>query len=184
MQKTTTTVPNGIKPIPEIAVYWEPTHPRSQVCFNVPLKTTRTCKLMIIPRVTEGFSVIIKEPCSSWLKLSKRTGKVPFNTLVTIDTTNLGYGEGFKEHLEFQVDGVTIYKEPIYLTTQVYEPKEEAILQRSFAPLHAGKPRRNIFISIYTAFSTAYSIAFSFVVVVVLIFIICLVLVVITAATQ
>jgi len=184
MQRITNGVIGAIKPMPEIAVYWEPAHPRSQVWFNVPLKTMRTCKLMIVPRVTDGFSVIIKEPHSSWLRLSKRTGKVPFYTLVTIDTTTLGYGEGFKENLEFQVDGVTVYKEPIYLTTQVYEPTEEGILQRPFEPLHAGKPRRNIFISIYTAISTVYSLAFSFVVVLVLVFIICLVLVIITAATN
>lgn len=184
MQRITSGVMGAIKPMPEIAVYWEPAYPRSHVWFNVPIKTLRTCKLVIVPRVAAGFSVIIKEPNSSWLRLSRQTGKVPFYTLVTIDTANLGYGEGFKETLEFQVDGVTVYKEPIYLTTQVYEPKKEEILQRPFDPLHARKPKRNIFISIYTTISTVYSIAFSFVVLLVLVFVICLVLVIITAATN
>src|SRR5690606_17872696 len=109
----------------------------SQLWFNVPLNTKCSAKLTIRPRVCEGFSVIIKEPFSPWLKIARRTGKVPFSTIVTIDTTGLSSGEGFKEYLEFQVDSFTVYKEPIYLTTQIYVPTEETIFQQTFSPLNA-----------------------------------------------
>ena len=170
------------QPTPEIALRWEPPHPRSQVWFNVPLYTRRTVTLIIQPRISEDFSVIIKEPLSTWLKVARRTGKVPFKTTVTVDTSRLGSGEGFKEELEFQVEGVTIYREPIYLTTQLYDPAEEQILQQPFVPLHASKPRKNILISIYTAISTAYNIGCAFVILLIAVFVVCLVLILLAAA--
>jgi hypothetical protein len=166
----------------EIAIRWEPAHPRSEAWFNVPLNTRRTVSLIIHPRVSEGFLVTINEPLSSWLKISKRIGKVPFKTAVIIDTNGLDYGQGFKEELEFQVDGITIYKEPIYLTTQLYDPTGQSGLQKSFTTLSASRPRRNPFISIYSAISTTYHIGCSFVIVWILLFVICLLLIIVTAA--
>src|SRR5258708_5279206 len=122
--------------ISKIALKWEPTQPKSQNLFNIPLNTKKEAKMTNKPREGEGFSVIIKEPASVWLKVAKRTGKVPFSTLVTVDTTGLDFGQGFEEALEFQVNNITIHQEPIYLTTQVYDPIEEPALQQSFAPLH------------------------------------------------
>lgn len=168
--------------LPEIALKWEPAHPRSRLWFNVPLNTKRVAKLTIQSRVGEGIPLIIKEPTSPWLKITKRTGKVPFSTLVMVDTTGLKLGQGFKEVVEFQANNITIHQEPIYLTTQVYDPNEEPILQQTFAPLQVSKPKRNILISIYIAISTAYHIAFSFVVVWLLLLAICIVLVIVMGA--
>lgn len=166
---------------PEIAITWNPSHPRSQSWFNVPLNTVCKVELVIQARIGTDFLVVIKKPLSPWLSLSRRTGIVPFRTIVTVDTAGLGYREGHKEELEFQVSGITIYKEPIYLTTQVYDPNEQQGLQQSFAPLDAGRPKRNLFISIFTAISTLYHIGFSIVFMLLVLFVVTIVLVIIGA---
>lgn len=92
---------------------------------------------------------------SGWLHLSKRSGKPPFNVVVTVDTTGLAEATGYKEMLEIWSGRELIHYEPIYLTTQVYE--YEQLVEQPYAfPLLAGKAKRNIFWFLVDGFLTLY----------------------------
>lgn len=146
----------------EIAVLFKPGDARSRVLYNVPLNTKRIIKLYIHPKVGTGFSVAILQPQSHWLKLTKHTGKIPFTTTATIDTTGLEPVSLYKENLVFTVNGVEIHKEPIYLSTQLYD---SSLLQEGMVvrPLNPGKRKKNVLISILTGLEIIRNFVVTFV---------------------
>ena len=146
----------------EIAVFFKPKDARSRVLYNVPLNTKQVIKLSIHPKVGSGFVVEILPPQSDWLKLSQHTGKIPFTTAVTIDTTGLEPFSLYKEELVFTVNGVEIHKEPIFLSTQLYDPD---LLQgvTVIRPLNPGKRKKNAVISILTALAVIRNFIVAFV---------------------
>jgi hypothetical protein len=146
----------------EIAVLFRPKDARSHVLYNVPLNTKRVLKLSIQPKVGSGFSVEVLQPQSRWLKLSQYTGKIPFTTTVMIDTTGLEPVSVYKEELVFTVNGVAIHQEPIFLSTQLYDP---SLLQGGavFRPLNPGKKKKNVLISILTIFEVIRNFVVAFV---------------------
>lgn len=133
----------------EIAVLFKPKDARSSVLYNVPLHTQRIIKLYIQPKAGTGFLVEILPPQAGWLSLNQYTGKIPFTVTLTIDTTGLEPVSLYKENLIFTVNGIEIHREPIYLSTQLYDP---SLLQEGtlIALLNPGKKRKNILISIVT----------------------------------
>ena len=146
----------------EIAVFFKPKDARSRVLYNMPLNTKQVIKLSIHPKVGSGFVVEILSPQSDWLKLSQHTGKIPFTTAVTIDTTGLEPVSLYKEELVFTVNGVEIHKEPIFLSTQLYNPD---LLQGGavIRPLNPGKKKKNVLISILTILEVIRNFVVAFV---------------------
>lgn len=133
----------------DIAVVFKPRDARSRMLYNVPLNTKRMIKLSILPKVGDNFSIIIHLPQTAWLTLTPNTGEIPFTTTLMIDTTGLEPATLYKESLSFTVNGVEIHREPIYLSTQLYDP---TILQarKQMTPLNPGKKKKNILISLMT----------------------------------
>ena len=131
----------------DISIKWDKPNLQSEELFNVPLGRKIKLKLNVEGRALEAFYVVIAQPKSSWLSMSKRSGKVPFSVTVIVDTTDLEAAQGYKEILEFRSRGDVIYTEPIYLTTQVYEP-QQLETEPYILPLNPGKARRNVFRSI------------------------------------
>ena len=146
----------------EIAVLLRPKDARSHILYNVPLNTKRAIKLYIHPKVGSNFSVEILQPQSGWLKLSQYTGKIPFTTTVTIDTTGLEPVSVYKEELVFTVNGVEIHKEPIFLSTQLYDP---SLLQGDtlVRPLNPGTKKKNFLISILTSLEVIRNFVVAFI---------------------
>jgi hypothetical protein len=133
----------------EIAVLFKPKDARSSVLYNVPLCTKRTFKLYIHPKVGTAFSVKILPLRSEWLRLNHDRGEIPFTVTATIDTTGLEPVSLYKEDLIFTVNGVEVHKEPIYLSTQLYE--SEILAGASLVTwLNPGKRKKNILISVLT----------------------------------
>ena len=165
----------------EISVTWENPNHRSKELFNVPLNTIIKLKLSVQARTSETFLVVVSARKSSCLTLSKTTGKVPFSTTVIIDTSSLQAGQGYKEVLEFRSRGELLYTEPVYVTTQVYDP-QQLVAQPYALPLNPGKPYRNPFRTILNAVSTVYHLCLTVVYVWVGLFIILIVLAAIIAA--
>ena len=126
----------------EITLKWNRPHHRSEELFNVPLDQTVKLSLEIEPRSGDSFFVTMSHSGSNWLSLSRTVGKVPFQIIVTVDTTGLQEGQGYKDVLEFRSRGESIYLEPVYLTTQVFEAKQLADEPYEF-PLDPGQPRHN-----------------------------------------
>lgn len=133
----------------EIAVLFKPRDARSSVLYNVPLNTKRVIKLNVLPKVGTDLSIEILHPLSDWLRLTQYAGKIPFTTTLMIDTTGLELASLYKEDLIFTVNGVTVHKEPIYLSIQLYDP---SILQEGamVRVLNSGKKKKNALISILT----------------------------------
>lgn len=133
----------------DVAVFFRPKDARSRVLYNVPLNTKRAIKLDIRPKVGDDFTVDILQPQACWLRLSQHTGTVPFTLTLAVDTTGLEPVTLYQEDLTFTVNGVEIHREPIYLSTQLYDP---TVLQGSeLVPvLNPGKKKKNILITMLT----------------------------------
>jgi len=133
----------------DIAVVFKPSDARSRLLYNVPLNTKRMIKLSIRPKVGDNFSVTIRPPQTAWFTLTPNTGEIPFTTTLLVDTTGLEPATLYKENLIFTVNGVEIHREPIYLSTQLYDPM---ILQAGepITPLNPGKKKKHILISLMT----------------------------------
>ncbi len=144
----------------DISIKWDKPNLQSEVLFNVPLSSTIKLKLSVEGRSNETFYVVIAQPKSSWIGLSKTTGKVPFSVTVTVDTTGLEAAQGYKEILEFRSQGEVIYTEPVYLTTQVYEP-QQLETEPYVLPLNPGKPQRNPFRGLLNGLSIIYHLGMS-----------------------
>ena len=115
----------------EIAVLFRPKDARSHVFYNVPLNTTRMIKLYIHPKVGSDFSVEILQPQSGWLKLSQYTGKIPFTTTVTIDTTGLKPVSVYKEELVFTRDYTDLKRRCILANSKEPQANEQTMLYRN-----------------------------------------------------
>lgn len=134
----------------DIAVIFKPRDARSSKLYNVPLNTKRTIKLLVRPKVGDNFSITIRPPQTVWLTLTQNTGEIPFTTTLIVDTTGLEPATLYKENLIFTVNGVEIHREPIYLSTQLYDP---TLLQAGelITPLNPGKKKKNMLVSLMTA---------------------------------
>lgn len=94
---------------PEIAVRWDPPNAQKTSFYDMPSEEKRTAKLIVEPRVGQGFTVEILEPESGWLRVVKphdRRGVPPFTAVVEVDTTGLREGEEYQDDLIFVVEGV------------------------------------------------------------------------------
>lgn len=149
-----------IRQVRDISIKWDKPNLRSEELFNVPLNSTIKLKLSIEGRSSEAFYVVVGQPRSSWLSLSRTTGKVPFTVIVTVDTTGLEAAQGYKEILEFRSQGEVIYTEPLYLTTQVYD-SEQLETEQYILPLNPGKPHRNPILSLLNGISIIYHLGMS-----------------------
>ena len=165
----------------EISLKWNKPHHRSEELFNVPLNQIVKLRLQIEARSGASFFVTMSHSGSSWLSLSRTVGKVPYQITVTVDTTGLQEGQGYKDVLEFRSRGETIYLEPVYLTTQVYDPGQLATQPYGF-PLNPGKPRRNPLRTIWYGLAVVYHFIMAAIYLWVGLFIITLVLGIILAA--
>lgn len=146
----------------DIAVFFDPKDTRSRVLYNVPLETKRVFKLSVKARVGRNFSVEIRQTQSGWIQLSKHVETTPFVTTVQIDTTGLEAVTRYQEDLIFTVNGVEVHREPIYLTTQLYDPQvsqENTVL----IPLNIGKKRKNPLISILSGLEVLRNFAVVFI---------------------
>lgn len=166
----------------DIAVGFKPRDARSSILYNVPLNTKRTINLSIRPKVGHNFSVAIHSSQTDWLILTQNTGEIPFTTTLIIDTTGLEPATLYKENLIFAVNGVEVHREPIYLSTQLYD---STVLQAGelIAPLNLGKKKKNILITLMTVFQVIshFVIAIGFLYVVLVVIVVILLIISIAA---
>lgn len=146
----------------DIAVFFDPKDARSRVLYNVPLDTKRVFKLSVRARVGRNFAVEIHQTQSSWIQLSKHAETTPFITTIQIDTTGLEAVTRYQEDLIFTVNGVEVHREPIYLTTQLYDP-ELSQANTVLIPLNIGEKRKNPLISILTGLEVLRNFAVVFI---------------------
>jgi hypothetical protein len=139
----------------DISIKWDRPNVQSEELFNVPLGKTLKLKLDIEGRSSEAFYVVIAQPKSSWLRLSRTAGRVPFSTTLIVDTNGLESSQGYKEILQFRSHGEVVYTEPVYLTTQVYNAQQ--LEAEPYAlPLNPGRPHRNPFRSLLNGMLVIY----------------------------
>lgn len=167
----------------DISIKWDRPNVQSEELFNVPLGQTLKLKLHIEGRSNDAFYVFIAQPKSSWLSLSRTTGKVPFSTTITIDTHGLEASQGYKEILEFRSHGEVIYAEPIYLTTQVYNAQQLEVEPYTL-PLNPGRPHRNPFRSLLNGILVVYHLGLTVVYIVLGLLIISVVLAILMIASS
>jgi hypothetical protein len=149
-----------LRQLRDISIKWDKPNLRSEELFNVPLRSTVTLKLNVEGRSSEAFYVVIAQPKSSWLSLSRASGKVPFSVTITVDTTGLEAAQGYKEILEFRSQGEVIYTEPVYLTTQVYD-SAQLETEPYVLPINPGKPNRNPILGLLNGISIIYHLGMS-----------------------
>ncbi len=92
---------------PEISVRWDPPDVQSNLFYDISRGDKRTAKLIIEPRVGQGFTVEILEPESGWLRIIEpvdRRGTPPFTATVEVDTTGLQYNQLYNDDLIFVVE--------------------------------------------------------------------------------
>ena len=168
---------------PEIAVSWDKPNHRSNELFNVPPDAKIILKMTVQSRAAGTAYVVIGQPNSSWLTLSKYVGKVPFTVAVTVNTTGLQEGTGYREILEFRSMGQLIYTEPIYVTTKLYDSQQ--LKQEHYSiPINPGQPSRNPFRMVLNAILTVYHLFLTVVYLWVGLFVLVLIIAVITAIIQ